>query len=453
MTFIVYDTETTGLEPAFDQILQFAAVVADDDFKIIDRINLRCRLQPHVLPSPGAMLVTGVGPRAIMDAPLSCYNMIAEIRAFMEKWSPAVMMGFNSIGYDENMIRQAFYQHLHPVYLTNTNGNTRMDVLVLAHAVAQWRPEAITVPLNDKGRPTFRLGLLMQANGLPMGDAHDALADTQATLDLAAFLRDRAPDVWQDIYSARSKTLVTERLGREKVFLVTDRAFKKSTIAAGVICRSPDNPAAHAVFDLDYDPALYLDVDAERAAILLKSSPRPIRILRANNLPVIRSWQAAPGVAVDRATAEKRLQAIREHPTFASVIAKAIAGQYDDLEPSPHIEEHIYGGFPSPADSRTMARFHAVPWRERYELCQHFQDDKYRVFGERLIFAEQPESLPERVRDEMDRWCRERHLREDECDWMTRAKAIAEIEKLKAEGASHPLLGEIEAFFAQGQEG
>jgi exodeoxyribonuclease-1 len=62
MAFIFYDTETTGLNPAFDQIVQFAAIVTDDDFNTQEELNLRCRLRPHVIASPGAMWVTKFGP-------------------------------------------------------------------------------------------------------------------------------------------------------------------------------------------------------------------------------------------------------------------------------------------------------------------------------------------------------------------------------------------------------
>jgi len=450
MTFIFYDTETTGLESAFDQIIQFAAIVTDDNFNILEELNLRCRLQPHILPSPGAMLVTGVGPRTIQQAPLSCYGMVREIRAFIERWSPAVVTGFNSIGYDEKMLRQAFYQHLHPVYATNTRGNTRMDILILAHAVAIWRPEALNVPLNEKAKPSFKLVDLMKANGLAMGNAHDAQADTKATIDLARLLRERAPDVWDDLFASRSKALVCDRLENERFVQLTDRMFKKATIIAGVICAAPDNSAVHAMFDLEYDPTPYLDVNLERAKTLLKSSPRPIRLLRANNLPIVRPWRGTAGAPIDMATATARLKQIKEHPTFSSVIGQAIAGQYEDAELTPHIEEQIFDGFPSKSDTALMEKFHRAPWEERHQICLSFQEAKYRKFGERLIFAEYPAGLPPKTREELDQWCRERHLTEDECKWMTRSKAIIELGKLR-EGkvlSQGDLLAEIRAFFS-----
>ena len=52
MTFVFYDLETTGLDDPFDQIIQFAAIVTDDSFEVLDKVDYRCRLSPHVLPNP-----------------------------------------------------------------------------------------------------------------------------------------------------------------------------------------------------------------------------------------------------------------------------------------------------------------------------------------------------------------------------------------------------------------
>lgn len=36
MAYIFYDTETTGLSAGFDQVLQFAALVTDDDLNVVE---------------------------------------------------------------------------------------------------------------------------------------------------------------------------------------------------------------------------------------------------------------------------------------------------------------------------------------------------------------------------------------------------------------------------------
>ncbi len=115
MAFIFYDTETTGLETAFDQILQFAAIKTDNDLNELDRFDIRCRLMPHMVPSPGALRVTGVTPAMLTNPNLpSHYEATCQIRAKLIEWSPAVFIGNNSIAFDEELLRQALFQTLHP---------------------------------------------------------------------------------------------------------------------------------------------------------------------------------------------------------------------------------------------------------------------------------------------------------------------------------------------------
>lgn len=108
MTFAFYDLETTGLSPAFDQPLQFAAILTDGEFREIKRVNLRCRIAPHIIPSPWALAVTGVRPAQLLDAALpTLFEFTQEIGALIDRWSPAIRTGFNSIRFDEEMLRQA----------------------------------------------------------------------------------------------------------------------------------------------------------------------------------------------------------------------------------------------------------------------------------------------------------------------------------------------------------
>ena len=60
--FAFYDFETTGTSPAFDQPIQFAAILTDDDLNQIERVNIRCRLSPHILPSPWATSLERLAP-------------------------------------------------------------------------------------------------------------------------------------------------------------------------------------------------------------------------------------------------------------------------------------------------------------------------------------------------------------------------------------------------------
>jgi len=82
MSFVFYDTETTGTDIWFDQILQFGAIRTDDDLNEVDRFEIRCRLLPHVTPSPKALEVTGVDPLSLLATELpSDYEAISEVHA------------------------------------------------------------------------------------------------------------------------------------------------------------------------------------------------------------------------------------------------------------------------------------------------------------------------------------------------------------------------------------
>ncbi|PCJ61501.1 MAG: hypothetical protein COA65_00635 [Rhodospirillaceae bacterium] len=455
MTFIFYDTETTGLSAGFDQILQFAALVTDDDFNVIEEVNLRCRLQSHVVPSPGALLVTGVRPSDIQGANLSHYQMVRKIRNVIEQHTPAVIVGYNSISYDESMLRQAFYQTLNPVYLTNMNGNTRMDMLRVAHAVSEYAPDVLQIPLNDKGRPSFKLGLLAAANGLVHEDAHEAMSDTLVTLGLARLVRAKAPKIWEAMYATRAKRSVQGFMADTDVFCFTDKMFKQSSVLATQIAPSPENSSQVAVFDLSHDPVHYLDISKKDMVSLLRTTPRPIRVVKANQQPILASYEFSHvGVAghdLPIYQLQERARQVKEHPTFADNVAHAIANRYPEREPSKLVEEQIYNAFPSWSDQKLMEQFHQQPWEERLGTVLQLTDDRLGELGERLIYTERPDALPEDVILRRDRWRHERIHAEQSVQWVTAGSALEEVESLRTKGSGkhEDLFQDIEMFLGK----
>ena len=114
MVFVFYDTETTGTDTAFDQILQFGAIRTDGDLNEIDRVEVRCCLQAHIVPAPMALKVTGITPRMLLDPALPSHHearrcdAMRQVHAKLSDWSPSIFVGYNSISFDENLLRQAF---------------------------------------------------------------------------------------------------------------------------------------------------------------------------------------------------------------------------------------------------------------------------------------------------------------------------------------------------------
>ena len=52
MSFVIYDLETTGLEPQWNLPLQAALIHTNADLRPLGELSLRCRLPAHIVPAP-----------------------------------------------------------------------------------------------------------------------------------------------------------------------------------------------------------------------------------------------------------------------------------------------------------------------------------------------------------------------------------------------------------------
>ena len=440
MAFVFYDTETTGTDMAFDQILQFGAIRTDDDLNEIDRFEIRCRLQPHIVPAPMALKVTGITPRMLLDPALpSHYQAMRQVHAKLSDWSPSIFVGYNSISFDENLLRQAFYQTLQPIYLTNTGGNTRADMLRIAHAVAVYTENAISIPLGDAGQQVFKLDELAPINGFGHANAHDAMGDVEATIHLAKLARDRAPEVWGRMMGLSRKQDAANILEREEILCLTQywrgQAHNRYVTECGA---DPTDDAARAVFDLKQDPEPYIDMTIGELVHEMKRSPAVVRGVRTNAQPILMPYTAAPeGLPEASPTMEelaRRARMIATSTKFRSRVGEALANRYPEKEPSPHVEQEIYDGFASRGDHALMQYFHDVPWEDRLGVAREMADLRMRRIAQRLIYIERPEALPDKTKAALDREIEARlNAHEDVLPWRTVADAQQELAKLERE--------------------
>ncbi|MEI8197899.1 MAG: exonuclease domain-containing protein [Phycisphaerae bacterium] len=275
MSLVFYDTETTGLKAPFDQILQFAAIRTDSDLKEIERFEIRCRLLPHIVPSPGAMHVTGITVAQLTDNALpSHYEMIRAIRAKLVSWSPCTFLGYNSIDFDEHFFRQALYQTLHSPYLTNSDGNTRSDVMRAVKAAFLFAPDALVIPIGARGQQTFKLDEVAPSNGCAHKHAHDAMADVEATVYLSRLLLDRAPDVWSSAMRFSKKAGVIDFIENESVFSLSDFYFGNPySWLVVMLGTNKANSSEHYVYNLEVDPSSLMKMRSDDLAARLKATP------------------------------------------------------------------------------------------------------------------------------------------------------------------------------------
>ena len=455
MPYVFYDTETTGTETTFDQILQFAAIKTDEDLNELERVNIRCRLLPHIIPSPIALQVTHVTPAMLADSALpSHYEMIRQIRDTLLAWSPATFIGFNSMSFDENLLRQAFFQTLHPPYLTNTNGNARSDALRVAHAVSVYAPDAMVTPTGDRGRQVFKLDRLAHANGYNRDNAHEAMADVETTIFMVRLIRNRAPDVWKAMDRATTKNAVKNYLATKSVFSLTESYFGQTYSWLVTPCgQNPKDAGQFSVFDLSFDPDRYRFLSAEDLVPVLNASPKVIRSLRANRQPIMMPSDTAPdgtkALQIPPAERRRRVEVIQGDPDFQARVGQAHALRLVDKDPPAHVEQRIYDGFPSAVDEALMEQFHQADWGERSALASQIEDPRLGEFARRLIYFERPEMLSQAHSTELSAWMASRVLTEDESvPWMTVKKALRETEVLLRNASSEEadLLSDVQEF-------
>ena len=435
--YVFYDTETTGTLTTYDQILQFGAIRTDGALKELERFDIRCRLMPHVVPAPKALEITGVTPEMLVDPSLpSHYEAMLKIHKTLTSWSPSVFVGFNSISFDEPLLRQAFYQTLQPIYLTNTGGNSRADVLRIVHAASVYAFNAISIPIGDNERPVYRLDGLAPANGFASADAHEAMVDVEATIHMAKLVKDRAPTVWDSMMARTRKQDVSDFLSDGEVVCLTQfyaaRPHSRLVTACGMNLK---HDAERAVFDLSYQPEDFLPLSVDALIDVLKAQATPIRVVRANAQPILMPFESAPthlvNAEISRAEYERRAAVVQHDKEFQKHVGQALATRYPEKTTSRHINEKIYDGFASGTDQMIMKQFHKAKWKGRTALADQLHDQRMKQLAYRLIYLERPELLPESMRLSFDGLVADRLLTDDpSVPWRTIPKALQETEYL-----------------------
>lgn len=207
--FLFYDLETTGLNKAFDQILQFAAIETDEQLRETNRYAIRVKLRPDVVPSPYAAITHRMSMADCQDG-LSELEAIQHIHALVNT-PGTISLGYNTLGFDDEFLRFSFYRNLLTPYTHQyANQCGRMDLLPMAVLYYLYSPDIIRWP-DVEGKPSLKLELLSRENRLAEGPAHDAMVDVEATLALARRFFSRQ-DMWNYVTGYFSKALDQERI-------------------------------------------------------------------------------------------------------------------------------------------------------------------------------------------------------------------------------------------------
>lgn len=450
MSFIVYDLETTGLNARYDQIVQFGAIRFDARLNIIDRFHIRSRLQPHVVPSPGALAVTGTPIAELLSAAHpSHFEMMREVDRVMRSWGPSVYLGYNSMRFDEEFLRHALYQSLLDPYLTNKEKNTRGDVLRLIRAAVHFRPDLIATATGSDGVPSTRLLDVAAALGFEVGRGHEAIADVEMTAFICQQIARRAPEVWSRFLQFTTKTAAVEFMQTEDAFVLFHPTGEgRGCYVVSFFGRHPRIANFHYCLDLSTDLDWLRTLSLQQLTAALENT-RIVRRVKANAgpvlFPVYQGLEKAFSPLTEDEVSRRAARLRADSDLVERLIAAAVANE-PIYPPSEHVEEQLYDqgkGFFDDSDSYLMGEFHKASWSERLEYLAQMRDSRLKRLGQRAIYFAQPELLPSNTRDALDRAIQERIQATDDKPWRTIAKAREEL----AESPDQNVVG-LEGFDA-----
>ena len=403
MAFVFYDCETSGLNTRFDQILQFAAVRTDESLNEIEVFERRCRLDRHILPHPQALAITGQSVADVYENSLpSHYEMMCEIAALIERWSPAVFVGYNSISFDEEILRHSFYRTLHDPYLTIKQGNARGDALSLARSAAFFRPGLLNIPLSAEGKETFTLGPLAAANGHGPFEAHSALDDARATIALSRIVKDKDDALWSRFLRFTNGKAAAAVL--DDGFPIGVVVFRGNVARCTVAVSIGYGKDRNIRYCLDLRRIEELrDLTDDELHERVSGRDGPIIRVKVKGSPSLcELWDLPPEILQGTGEQEYETLAeqVHEDPHLGDRILSALVADEPEWPARVHLEEQLYGGkWLSSEDERLRQLFHSRRWDERLPLLTRISDERTRRLGERLVFLEAPETLsPARLR-------------------------------------------------------
>lgn len=400
MGFVFYDVETTGTDTRFDQITNYAAIRTDAHLTEIDRAEFSCRIDPHIVPDPNSLILTGRSLDDVLDPNLpSHYEMMQAIARHMQAWSPATFIGYNSIRFDEEMLRHALYRTLHNPYLTSLARNVRADALSLCRAIAFFAPGAITVPVNEDGKFRFKLRMISAANGISGHEAHDAMSDAEATLALCRLVMDRDPASWSRFLQYASKSAAADLVDNEPAFgVVKFRGNTPRPAMAVLLATSPDDRNLRFCLDLAADMDALAAMTDEAVTELAADRDGPFFKVRINGCPTLcQTWDVPEGCRSGLDDDECRTLAARvaDDPRLRARLGAILVGAQRAYPASKHVEQQLYQNLPDKADESALVDFHAADWSARSEILRRMFDPRWRRLGRRLIYFEAPSTMVE----------------------------------------------------------
>ena len=356
--------------------------------------NMLVALSDDTLPNPDALMVTGITPQKTVD---EGYSEVQFARILNDEiFTPdTIVVGFNNIRFDDEFIRHLLWRNFYDPYeWCWKDGRSRWDMLDVVRMTRALRPEGISWSFDDAGEPTNRLELITRENGIAHKNAHDAMSDVDALIDVTKLIRDKQPQLFEYLLKMRDKKEVVKLINVDdkKPFVYSsgryDKEFAKTTVAFPLTMGRKGNVV---VYDLRYDPTPFIDLSESELAHKVYASWQerqaedfvklPAKELQPNRCPAVAplgvlahggGWAK---ISLDAETIAKHQKILLAHPEFAEKL-RTIFENKPEFTRSPDPEAQLYDGFLNDRDRLRAEAVRNASERELADFHPNFADER-----------------------------------------------------------------------------
>jgi exodeoxyribonuclease-1 len=421
-TFFFYDLETSGLDARNSRIMQFAGIRTDMELRSIgEPYNVLVKLNDDTLPSPEALMITGITPQqTVADG----YTE-AEFSQLLtdEIFTPdTITVGFNNIRFDDEFVRHLFWRNFRDPYeWCWRDGRSRWDILDVVRMTRALRPDGIEWPVVD-GKATNRLELITKVNGIDHFKAHDALSDVEALIAVTRLIKTKQPQLYQYLLEMRDKNKIKQLVNLEdkNPFVYTsgryDAAYGKTTVAFPLTSGKNGNVV---VYDLRHDPTPFVDLTSQELGKKFYATweerkaegfvSLPIKELQYNRAPavaplgVLEHGNGWGNVQLELSVIEKHRDILLRSPHFA----ENIRGLYENrpaYKKAADVEGQLYDGFTGDRDKLRIETVRNADARQLADFHPEFDDERLTPLLLHYKARNYPDSLDDAEAGQWETW-------------------------------------------------
>ncbi|WMY95541.1 MAG: exodeoxyribonuclease I [Arsenophonus sp.] len=411
-SFLFYDYETFGKNPALDRPAQFASIRTDADFNVINEPQIfYCSPANDYLPEPEAVIIHGITPQYAIAHGVNEAEFAKHIYSIFSIGNTCIL-GYNNIQFDDEVSRYIFYRNFYDPYdYIWKSGNSRWDLINVLRACYALRPNGIYWPHNN-GLPSFKLEDLTNINNVRHLNAHNAIGDVLATIEIAKLIKKAQPRLFNYFFKLRKKHKIMKLINcvdmTPLIYISSIFGATKSNISIiAPLAWHPHNKNVFFAYDLAGDINEFLKSNSnilqeyEYDPLKFKISnkyTKNIQLININKCPILAPINLLKSIDLKRISLDinhcmNNWKKLRKDRTIQYKITHFLSQKKFLHEPNVDVDHKLYAGFFSSEDRLKMNIITHTLSKDLSKLNLNFDDPRISQLFFRYRSRNYPDTL------------------------------------------------------------